>query len=93
MNDNKTIMVHRKHKKTEFNDLFETHSLDYVTILKHAFQISLTAIKLIPPKSSEKTENKKKYYKNQRINYIAFSSSCYLLINEVILAHKNIQNG
>lgn len=60
MNDNKTIMVHRKHKKTEFNDLFETHSLDYVTILKHAFQISLTAIKLIPPKSSEKTENKKK---------------------------------
>lgn len=38
-------------------------------------------------------ENKTKYYKNQRIDYIAFSSSCYLLINEVILAHKISRMG
>lgn len=56
MTDNKTIMVHRKHKKT----CLRPNSLDYVTILKHTFQISLTAKKLIPPKSSEKTENKNK---------------------------------
>lgn len=80
-------MVHRKHKKT----CLRPNSLDYVTVLKNIFQIWLTAMNFIPPKSSEKT--KIKYYKNQRIDYIAFSSSCYLLINEVILAHKNIQDG